>query len=115
MVPSAGGGCGPGRDTCGGGSRGHGRGGRGNQNNNSNQARFAGRESQLDGFILDYTGERNPDQYIRFKDELVNFFGRNSTKYTDEFTTAIEETTLDDPVALSILTQPTCLPLSYGN
>ena len=99
VVPSAGRGRGPGRDTRGGGSRGRGRGGHGNQNNNSNQARFAGRESQLDGFILDYTGECNPDQYIHFKDELVNFFGRNSTKYTDEFTTAIEETTLDDPVA----------------
>ena len=67
VVPSAGGG-------RGGGGRGRGRSGRGGQNNN-NQVRFVGRESQLDGFILDYTGERNPDQYIRFKDELVNFFG----------------------------------------
>ena len=96
VVPSAG--HGPGRDGRGGGGQGRGRSGRGGQNNNT-QVRFVGRESQLDGFILDYTGERNPDQYIRFKDELVNFFGRNLTKYTHEFTTAIEVTTLDDPVA----------------
>ena len=99
VVPSAGRGRSPGRDARGGDGRGHGRGGRGNQNNNNNQGHFASCESQLDRFILDYTGECNPDQYICFKDELVNFFGRNSTKYTDEFTTAIEETTLDDPVA----------------
>ena len=89
----------PGRDAHGCGGRGRGRGGHGLQNNQNHQARFASRESQLDGFILDYTGERNPDQYIHFKDDLVNFFGRNSTKYTDKFTTAIEETILDDPVA----------------
>ena len=100
VVPSAGGGRSPGRDAHGGGSQGHGRGGHGSQNNNNNnQACFIGRESQLNGFILDYTVECNPDQYIHFKDELVNFFGRNLTKYTDKFTTAIEETTLDDPVA----------------
>ena len=98
VVPSAGGSHSTGRDARGGGSQGCSRGGHGNQNNNNNQAHSVSREFQLDGIILDYTGERNPDQYIHFKDELVNLFGRNSTKYIDEFTTAIEENILDDPV-----------------
>ena len=80
VVPSAGGGHSPGRDANVGGGRGRGRGGHGNQNNQNNQARFASCESQLDGFILDYTGERNPDQYIHFKDKLVTFFWKELNK-----------------------------------
>ena len=99
VVPSVGRGGSAGREAHGGGGRGCSHGSRGNQNNNNNQVNFASRESQLNSYILDYTGECNPDQYIHFKDKLVNFFGRNSTKYTDIFTTAIKENNLDDSVA----------------
>ena len=75
VVPSLSGGRGAGREDHGGGGVDRSRGGRcghGNQNNNNNnsnkQVHFTGRESQLNGFILDYTGKRNPDQYIHFKD-----------------------------------------------
>jgi hypothetical protein len=53
----------------------------------------------LKGFIYDSTGERNPDQYIKTTKEIVNYVGRTYTKFTSEFTQAVRDLQLVDPIA----------------
>ena len=59
--------------------------------------KFEGREPTLKGFVYDYTGERAPDQYIKTTKEIVTYVGRTYTKYTSDFTQAMEALTLVDP------------------
>ena len=78
-----------------------------NQPNNNSSTPFAGggrfqgclkgREPSLKGYIYDFTGERNPDQWIKTTKEIQSYVGRVYTKYTDEFTTAVEQLTLVQP------------------
>ena len=74
----------------------------GNQRNRySNQsntnASFEEREPLLRGHIFNYTGERTPDQYIKTTKEIINYVGRTYTKYTTEFTEAVQNLKLVDP------------------
>ena len=84
------------------GNRNQGRAGNRN-NNNSNRnsfprtTRFEGSEEALKGFIFDYTGNKNPDQYIRTSKQLVTYFGSTSKLYPSEFCAAIQELELVDP------------------
>jgi Zinc knuckle len=73
------------------------------------QPRFEGREPSLKGYIYDATGERNPDQYIKTTKEIINYVGRTYTKYTAEFTQAVQDLELTDPTppANPTLTDPT--------
>jgi hypothetical protein len=43
------------------------------------------------------TGEGNPDQYIKTTKEIVNYVGRRYTKFTSEFSNAVNNLELDDP------------------
>lgn len=61
--------------------------------------RFEGREPMLKGHIYDFTGERNPDQYTKTTDKIIDHVGRTHTKYTAEFTRAIRDLHLEDPLA----------------
>jgi hypothetical protein len=62
------------------------------------RARFEGREPSMKGHIYDFTGERNPKQWIKTTKEIVSFVGRTYTKFTSEFTEAVKELKLADPV-----------------
>ena len=64
----------------------------GNRPNNAQRVtdpRFEGRETTLKGHVYDYTGERNPEQWIRNTKEISTYVGRTYNKYTAEFTEAI--------------------------
>ena len=61
------------------------------------QPRFEGREPRLQGHIYDWTGERTPEQYIRTTREISTYVGVVYTKYTADFTTAVETFELNDP------------------
>jgi hypothetical protein len=61
--------------------------------------RFEGREPSLKGFIYDYTGERNPDQFIKTTKEVVSYVGRQYKKYTSDFTQAVRDLDLVAPTA----------------
>jgi hypothetical protein len=37
--------------------------------------RFEGREPSLKGHVYDWTGERNPDQFIKTTKEITNYVG----------------------------------------
>jgi hypothetical protein len=63
------------------------------------QTKFEGREPTLKGFIYDSTGERSPDQYIKTTKEIINYVGRTYTRYTAEFTQAVQDLELTMPVA----------------
>jgi hypothetical protein len=39
--------------------------------------------------VYDYTGERNPEQWIRTTKEIATYVGRTYKKYTAEFTEAV--------------------------
>ena len=69
-----------------------------NWSNRGSSLRFEGREPSLKGHIYDFTGERNPDQWIRTTCEIKSYVGRTYSKFTDAFTKAIDELVLDDPV-----------------
>jgi hypothetical protein len=58
---------------------------------------FEGREPSLRNHVFDWTGERNPDQYIKTTKEIINYVGRTYTKYTAEFTQAVKDLELNDP------------------
>jgi hypothetical protein len=60
-------------------------------------SRFEGREPSMKGHIYDWTGERNPDQYIKTTKEVINYVGRTYTRYTGEFMQAVRDLELDDP------------------
>lgn len=71
-----------------------------NYNNNKyKDTRFEGREPSLRGYVYDFTGERNPEQWIKTTKEIVSHIGRTYTKYTSEFTEAVRELTLANPEA----------------
>jgi len=59
---------------------------------------FEGSEPTLKGFIYDYTGERNLDQFIKTTEQLRIYMGRTYTKYTADFLDAVDDLYLDDPV-----------------
>ena len=59
--------------------------------------RFEGREPRLQGHIYDWTGERTPERYIRTTREISNHIGVVYTKYTADFTAAVETLELTDP------------------
>jgi hypothetical protein len=69
----------------------------GNRARGSVNARFEGREPSLKGHIYDWTGERNPDQFIKTTKEIINYVGRTYTKYTGEFMEAVRDLVLEDP------------------
>eukprot|EP00934_Nitzschia_sp_Nitz4_P008987 Nitzschia sp. Nitz4//scaffold353_size16344//11151//16190//NITZ4_008865-RA/size16344-processed-gene-0.13-mRNA-1//1//CDS//3329548925//8977//frame0 len=72
--------------------------GKGKKKNKKNfQKRFEGSEPSLKGFIFDYVGERNPEQWNRTKDELKTYVGRTYKKYTGDFLKAMDELTLTNP------------------
>ena len=62
------------------------------------RARFEGREPSMRGYIYDFTGERNPEQWIKTTKEIISYVGRTYTRYTSEFTEAVKELRLTDPV-----------------
>ena len=61
------------------------------------QPRFEGREPRLQGHIYDWTGERTPERYIRTTREISNYVGVVYTKYTADFTAAVDTLELTDP------------------
>ena len=76
---------------------------RGRRNNNAGprkqdggSSNFEGRDPALKGYIYDYTGEYNPDQYIKTTDEIVTNVGRTYVKYKGDFTEAIKVLELND-------------------
>ena len=73
---------------------------RGNLPNNAQRVtdpRFEGREPTLKVHVYDYTGERNPEQWIRTTKEIATYVGRTYKKYTADFTEAIQTLVLTDP------------------
>ena len=54
------------------------------------QPRFEGREPRLQGHIYDWTGERTPERYIRTTREISTYVGVMYTKYTVDFTAAVD-------------------------
>ena len=66
-------------------------------NNCSMTTTFEGQEPSLKGHVYDYTGDWTPDQYIKTTKEIVNYVGRTYTKYTPEFTKAVQNLKLIDP------------------
>ena len=61
------------------------------------QPRFEGREPRLQGHIFDWTGERTPERYIRMTREISTYVGVVYTKYTTDFTAAVDTLELTDP------------------
>ena len=61
------------------------------------QPRFEGREPRLQGHIFDWTGERTPERYIRTTREISTYVGVVYTKYTADFTAAVDTLELTDP------------------
>ena len=61
------------------------------------QPRFEGREPRLQGHIYDWTGERMPERYIRTTQEISIYVGVVYTKYTADFTAAMDTLELTDP------------------
>ena len=62
------------------------------------QARFEGREPRLHGHIYDWTGERTPERYIRTTREISTNVGVVYTKYTADFTAAVDSLDLAGPI-----------------
>jgi hypothetical protein len=62
-------------------------------------SRFEGREPSLKGHIYDWTGECNPDQYIKTTKEIINYVGRTYNKYTGDFMQVVRDLDLDNPPA----------------
>jgi len=52
---------------------------------------FEGCEPTLKGFIYNYTGERNPDQFLKIMKEIISYVGRTYTKYTMDFMQAVQD------------------------
>ena len=61
------------------------------------QPRFEGREPRLQGHIYNWTGERTPERYIRTTREISTYVGVMYTKYTADFTAAMDTLELTDP------------------
>ena len=73
-------------------------GNRGSDQQRGRQARFEGREPRLQGHIYDWTGERTPERYIRTTREISTCVGVVYTKYTADFTAAVDTLDLADPI-----------------
>ena len=73
-------------------------GNRGADQQRGRQARFEGCEPQLQGHIYDWTGERTPGQYIRTTREISTYVRVVCTKYTTDFTAAMDTLDLPDPI-----------------
>ena len=73
-------------------------GNRGADQQRGRQARFEGREPRLQGHIHDWTGERTPERYIRTTWEISTYVGVVNTKYTADFTAAVDTLDLADPI-----------------
>ena len=61
------------------------------------QPRFEGCEPRLHGHIYVWTGERTPERYIRMTREISTYVGVVYTKYTADFTAAVDTLELTDP------------------
>ena len=72
-------------------------GNRGADHQRGRQTRFEGREPRLQGHIYDWTGERTPERYIRTTREIGTYVGTVYTKYTADFTAAVDSLDLADP------------------
>ena len=72
-------------------------GNRGADQQRGRQARFEGREPRLQGHIYDWTGERTPERYIRTTWEISTYVRVVYTKYTADFTAAVDTLDLPDP------------------
>lgn len=59
--------------------------------------RFEGNEPSLKGYIYNFSGERNPDQYIKTTKQIKLYVGRTFTKYPGQFTKAVDDLYLADP------------------
>ena len=62
------------------------------------QTRFEGREPRLQGHIYDWMGERTPQRYVRTTREISTYVGIIYTKYTADFTAAVDSLDIADPV-----------------
>jgi hypothetical protein len=71
-----------------------GRGGRGQ----INRPRFEGYEPTLKGFIYDYTGERNPEQFVRTTKQVQGWVGSTYKEYVGELMDGVKNLVLDDPI-----------------
>ena len=60
--------------------------------------KFEGCEPRLQGHINDWTGERTPERYIRTTREISTYVGVVYTRYTGDFTAAVDTLDLADPV-----------------
>jgi len=56
-----------------------------------------GSEPSLKGFIYDFTGERDPDQFIKTTKQIKQYVRRTYTKFPAEFMLAIDDLLLTDP------------------
>jgi hypothetical protein len=43
---------------------------------------FQGSEPSLEGYIFDYNGTRDPDQYVKTSKAIINYASKNYKKYT---------------------------------
>ena len=89
---------------------------RGRRNNNGGHGsqgskQFEGSEPTLKGHIYDYTGERNPDQFIKTTREIKLYAGRTYKKFTQELVKAMETLKLEEPTAPDI---PEGIPDMYA-
>ena len=66
--------------------------------NQDKQAPFTDQQPLLDGHIFDDSGEHTPDQYLHMMHEISNYVGNTYMKYTSDFTRALEDLVLTDPV-----------------
>ena len=92
-------------------SGGGGSGGRRNRNRNRNHGGsnrghqggsrplFDGREPTLKGHIYDLSTEKNSEQFLKTSKEIMNWVGREYTKYTSEFCQAVMDQQLVAPMA----------------
>jgi len=64
---------------------------------------FKGSEPSLKGFIYDFKGERDPEQFIKTTKQIKQYVGRTYTKFPVEFMQAIDDLQLTD------LEVPECL------
>ena len=51
----------------------------------------------MKGHVYDYTGERNPEQWIRTTNEIATYVVRTYKKSTAEFTEDVRTLVLNDP------------------
>jgi hypothetical protein len=67
-------------------------------NSDRSNSEFLGSEPSLQGHIYDYTGERDPDGYIKTTKEISNYIGRKFNKYQTELAAGFDALDLPMPV-----------------